>query len=242
MEGFLVRNAGKAGSIMGTRKHDITDIYGVRGRKRFADRAPDAPESGFRHSDAYHKHFRGYTEIRRVDENGRIAAERYYTRPWIVSGLTSRNYWLSRLLYACLALGAGALYIWALCQDIPATRSMIVAVPGLPAVILLFLQAVVTVSYIAAPRRMTLWDYASTSGRLRKVSAITACVQALAAFALAGCGLFDGNQVKKSLLCAGAVLISAVLSGGISMMERKMPYSEVRNDTKLPKGEAYEIW
>lgn len=227
---------------MGFRKHDITDIYGVRRGERFQYRLPDAPETGFRHSDYYHKYFRGYTEIRNKNAKGKVTIQRFYTQPWIVSGLSGRDYWLCRLLYGGLAIGSAALYVWAMCQDIPATRSAIVALPGLPGVILLFLQAAVTLFYIAAPRRMTLWDHASTSKRLRIVSCITAGVQALAALLLAGYALFTGVRVGKSLISAGVVLLCAGLSICLFLLERKMPYTEMPNDTDLPEGEALEIW
>lgn len=227
---------------MGFRKHDITDIYRVRRQDRFRFRLPDAPETGFRHSDYYHKYFRGYTEIRKKNAKGRVIVERYYTRPWIVSSLSNQNYWLCRLLYACLAVGSAALFIWATCWDIPATRSIFAALPGLPTLILLFLQAVITLFYIAAPRRMTLWDHASTSKRLQVIACVTAGGQALTALMLAAYGLFTGSTIRRSLLCAAAVLLCSAMSLCLFLLERKMPYSEIPNDTKLPKGEALEIW
>lgn len=227
---------------MWSRKHDVTDIYGVRRERRFGDRLPDAPETGFRHSDTYHRYFRGYTEIRRKNAKGRITVERYYTRPWIVSGLTGAGYWLCRLLYGGLTVAAIILYIWSLCLDIPGTRSVAVAIPGLPSAILLFLLAVFTVSYIAAPRRMTLWDHASTSKRLKVMACIAAAGLALTGLALAGYGLWSGGYVGESLLGAAALLAAAALAFALFLLERRMPYSEVPNDTKLPEGEAHEIW
>lgn len=227
---------------MGFRKHDITDIYGVRRKESFRYRLPDAPETGFRHSDYYHRYFRGYTEIRNKNAKGKVTIQRFYTQPWIVSGLEGRDYWLCRLLYGCLAIGSALLYVWAMCRDIPATRSAVVAAPGFPGVILLFLQAAVTLFYIAAPRRMTLWDHASTSRRLRIVSCVTAGVQALAALLLAAYALITRIQIGKSLIAAGVVLLSAGLSFCLFLLERKMPYAEIPNDTRLPEGEALEIW
>lgn len=227
---------------MGIRKRDLTDIYGVRRWDRITYRLPDAPETGFRHSDYYHKYFRGYTEIRRKNAKGRVKVERYYTQPWIVSGLSGKAYWLCRLLYACLVAASGILYVWAMCQDIPATRSVAVVLPGFPGMLLLILLAAVIFFYITAPKRMTLWDHASTSKRLRWMAVATAGVQALTALTLAGYTLVTGAQVGKSLICAGVILLSAGLSGSLFLLERNMPYSESPNDTKLPEGEAHEIW
>ena len=227
------------------KKHDITDIYGVKSKKDspFSTKDEvDAPETGFRHSSHYHKYFRGYTEIRKVNDKGRVVAERYYTRPWIVSGLSPRNYWLVRLLYALLVAASAALFITGLCLKVPGTASWVVALPGMPSAILLFLLAVVTLTYIFVEKKMTLWDHASSTKRLKVVSLITVIGQALTALTLAVFALATGEQVLKSLGCAALVLLSACCSGALFFLERKMPYQEIPNETRLPNGEAHEIW
>lgn len=227
------------------KKHDVTDIYGVKSKKSspFSTKdAPDTPESGLRHSTYYHKYFRGYTEVRNVNAKGRVTTERCYTRPWIVSGLSARNYWLVRLLYALLVAASAALFITGLCLKVPGTASWVVALPGLPSAILLFLLAVVTLTYIFVEKKMTLWDHVSSTRRVKVVSLITAIGQALTALTLAGFALVTGEQVLKSLGCAALVLLSACCSGALFFLERKMPYQEIPNDTKLPEGEAHEIW
>ncbi|MGM9607172.1 MAG: hypothetical protein ACI3XJ_06675 [Oscillospiraceae bacterium] len=227
------------------KKHDVTDIYGVKGKKAspFSTKdAPDTPESGLRHSSYYHKYFRGYTEVRKLNAKGRVVSERYYTRPWIVSGLSTRNYWLVRLLYALLVAASAALFITALCQDVPGNYSWIVALPGYPTIIALVVLAAVTVMYIFVERKMTLWGHVSSTRRLKVVSLITAIIQAVTAVDLALYALITGEEVLRSLGCAALVLLSACCSGALFFLERKMPYQEIPNDTKLPEGEAHEIW
>lgn len=226
------------------KKHDVTDIYGIRNKKEdpFAGRMPDAPETGFRHSGYYHKYFRGYTEIRKKNSKGRIVVERYYTRPWIVSGLSDRDYWLCRILYACLFLVSTSLFIWSTIQDIPATRSIFVAAPSTISVIALFLLAVMTVIYIFVPKKMTLWDHSSSTKRLKVVSIVAASGETLTAAALTGIGAFSGVQVGKTLVCALVSLLAAGFALAIFLVERKVPYEEQQNNTKLPPGEAHEIW
>lgn len=223
-------------------KHDVTDIYGVR-RNRFSGyRLPDAPETGFRHSSHYHKYFRGYTEIRKKNAKGRIVVERYYTQPWIVSGLSSKKYWLCRTVYAVLNLAAIAFYILGLCQDIPANKSPLVALSGLPGAILLFLLSVSTVCYIIVPKKMTLWDHASSTKRLKTISVITAGVIALTSVLMVGYLLFTGTQIAHSAVAAASVMLASVMALVIYVIEKRMPYTEVPNNTKLPAGEAHEIW
>lgn len=227
------------------KKHDVTDIYGVRGKKSspFSTKdAPDAPETGFRHSSYYHKYFQGYTEVRKLNAKGRVASERYYTRPWIVSGLSRRSYWLVRLLYALLVVASAALFITALCQEIPGNVSLIVALPGLLSAMLLILLAASTLMYIFVERKMTLWDHSSSTKRVKVTSLLAAIGQALTALALALFALVTGEEVPRSLGCAGLILLGACCSGALFFLERKMPYQEIPNDTKLPEGEAHEIW
>lgn len=227
------------------KKHDITDIYGVRSIKSspFATKdAPDAPETGYRHSDYYHKYFRGFTEIRKVNAKGRVVVERYYTKPWIVSGLSRRNYWLIRLLYALLVAISAALFTTALLQKVPGNFSWIVALPGFLSAILLFLLAAATLFYIFVEKKMTMWDYASNTRRLKAVSLAAGIGQALTGLALAGFALSTQMLVLNSLACAAMLLLAACCSGALFFLEKKMPYKEIPNDTKLPDGEAHEIW
>ena len=227
------------------KKHDVTDIYGVKDKKAspFSTKDhPDTPESGVLHSSYYHKYFRGYTEVRRLNAKGGVVSERVYTRPWIVSGLSTAQYWLVRLLYALLVAASAALFITALCRKIPGNASLAVALPGALSVMMLILLAAATVMYLVVERKMTLWGYSSSTRRIKRFSLITAILQAVTALALALFALVTGEEVPRSLGCAGLVLLSACCSGALFFLERRMPYREIPNDTKLPEGEAHEIW
>lgn len=221
-------------------KHDITDIYGVKSEKREGYRLPDSP-SKRSYSKHYHNYFRGYTEVRRMNAKGRMVIERYYTKPWIVSGLSTRNYWLIRALYALLTTASIVLFFAAIWQDVPANRHWIVALPGMPTVTILFLQAIFVVLYITVSRKMTLWDHASSTKRLKVVSLVSAITQGLTALALAGFALVTQQEVSRTLLCALAAFVAAVCSVIQFFVERKVPYTEIPNDTKLPAGEAHVI-
>lgn len=227
------------------KKHDITDIYGVKSKKedplsRFGE--VDAPETGRRHSDYYHKYFRGYTEIRKLNEKGRVRVERYYVRPWIVSDLPTGKYWLLRLLYAVLTAVSAGLFIVALLQRVPSNYSMIVALPGYISILLLFLLAVVVVSYIFVPRKMTLWDHSSSTGRLKKLSLAAGIGQLLTALATVIFLLRYGFFVTETMQCVFLMAVAGLCSGAMYFVERKVPYTEIPNETKLPAGEAHEIW
>lgn len=227
------------------KKHDITDIYGIKSKSEspFTKKGEEeAPESGRRHSDYYHKYFRGYTEVRKLNPKGRVVIERYYTRPWIVSGLSKVKYWLLRLLYAVLCLGSAALLILALIQNVPANYSWIVALPGYASFLLLFFLIVSTVAYIFVEKKMTLWAYTSSTKKLKRFALATSIGQVVTAVVLALFALITQVYVSKTLLSALLVFLAALCSGVMFFVERKIPYVEIPNETKVPAGESHEIW
>ena len=222
------------------KKHDITDIYGVKSKKKEGLRLPDVPTKRS-YSRHYHNYFRGYTEVVHENEKGRVVIGRYYTKPWIVSGLSARNYWLLRLLYVLLTVTAIVLYITAMTQDVPGNHHWAVALPGLPTITVLFLQVVVIVQYLTVPRKMTLWDHESSTKHIKRVTLAAAIIQGATALMLAIFVLIDRQEIGQTLLCVLADIIAASCSAAIFVLERKMPYTETPNDTKLPAGEAHEI-
>lgn len=225
------------------RQSDLNDIYGVkRIRTNPLEKDNDVPESGFRHSDAYHRYFRGYTEIRREKPNGRFKVERYYTQPWIVSAASRQNYWLLRLMYASLVCLSWILYIWGMCMDLGSNRAWFVAIPGLPGVILLFLLSVVTAGYMVTPKKMTLWQHTSGTKRLKTVSLLSGGCMALVGAAKGMYLILCGGNVSGELMSIGITLAAAACAASLCLMERKAVYTTVPNDTVLPEGEAHEIW
>ena len=225
------------------RQSDLNDIYGVkRIQTNPLEKDNDVPESGFRHSDAYHRYFRGYTEIRREKPNGRFKVERYYTQPWIVSAASRQNYWLLRLMYASLVCLSWILYLWGMCMDLGSNRAWFVAVPGLPGVILLFLLSVVTIGYIFTPKKMTLWQHDSGTKRLKLLSVLTGSCMTLAAAAKGICLMLYGGDVGGELLSIGILLAAAACAAAVWLLERNVVYTTIPNNTILPEGEAHEIW
>ena len=222
------------------KKHDITDIYGVRSKKQEGERLPDSPVRRS-HNRHYHNFFRGYTEVRHEDAKGRIKIERFYTKPWIVSGLSTPKYWLLRLLYVLLAAISIVLYITAMTRDVPANYHWVVALPGMPTIVVLFLLAVMVVQYLTVPKKMTLWDHESSTKHIKRASLAAAGIIALTVLAMAGFLVVTGEKAAQTLVCILMDLIAACSAAAIWFVERKVPYTEKTNDTKLPPGEAHEI-
>lgn len=227
------------------KKHDVTDIYGVKKMKEspFTRKGEEeAPETGRRHSDYYHKYFRGYTEVRRLNAKGRVTIERYYTQPWIVNSFSNVRYWLLRLLYVVLTAVSSALFVLALIQKLPGNYTWVVALPGYISVIFLFLLVVAVLGYVFVERKMTLWGHHSSTKKLKRYALASGIAQLVTAAAMAGVALFTGLGIAQSLQWAAAILLSGICSGAMYFIERRIPYREIPNDTKVPNGEAHEIW
>lgn len=200
------------------------------------------PEGGHRRLTHYQKYFRGYSEVRQLNAKGRVAIERVYTQPWLVSGLSTAKYWLLRLLYIVLAALSTGLFIGALVQEIPSNYTWVVSIPGYVSAILLFLLWMSTLAYVFVERKMTLWGHHSSTVNLKRYSLATSIGQLLTAIAMAAVTLITQLHVLGSLLCAGVALLAAICSGAMFFIERNAPYKEEENDYKLPNGEAHEIW
>ena len=222
------------------RQSELDDIYGVKRMKSNPLDRDDAPETGFRHSDSYHRFFRGYTEIRVPKEMGRFQIQRFYTQPWIVSTESSKDYGLKRVWMLLLSVFAWGAYITGMCLPVGSNRWWVTAIPGFATVIALVILSAVVIHYLFAPRKMTLWGYESTSKRLKRLSAGTGgCMAGTLAAKLVYLLLYGEAMEIRS--CA-QVLAAALAVAAIHRMERRTEYTTLPNDTVLPEGEAYEIW
>lgn len=225
---------------------NVTDINGVKYQNDtpFIEKGKDkVSETERRRGNRYYyKYFRGYSEVRKLNQRGRVTVERHYTQPWIVSGLSTVRYWLLRLLYAVLAALSASLFIGALIQRIPGNYTWMVVVPGYVSGLLLFMLVVSTLAYIFIERKMTLWGHHSSTKQLKRYALATSIGQLVTAVAMTAVALVTQLYVSESLLCAGAALVSSICSGAMFLIESQVPYKEIPNETKLPNGEAHEIW
>lgn len=197
---------------------------------------------GRRRSNYYQKYFRGYTEVRQLNAKGRVVVERYYTQPWIVSGLSKGKYWMLRLLYFVMITASTAVFIVAMSQDVLGNYSIIVGLPTCVSIIMLFLLILSMFSYIFVEKKMTIWAHTSSTKKLKRYSLASSIAQLLTGVAMFVSALIMQAEISQSLSCAVLALLSSIFSGTVFLIERKVPYHEQPNDMKLPAGESYEIW
>ena len=198
--------------------------------------------TGFTHKTFYHRYFQGYTEVRVKKPNGKFRIERYYTAPWMRRDLPQGRWAALKLLYAVLALAAIAAVVAAMAMNVLSNYFWFVALPGVITFLCAFVQCAVTISYLAKPRNMTLWEFRSSSLYLRRAAAACAVCACLTALAKLGCIVIYGTAGLAGECVSVVLLLAAALaSGGMLLLEKTAKYREIPNDTTKPvNGE--EIW
>ena len=200
-------------------------------------------ETGFRHSNYYHKYFQGYNEIRTVKRNGTIGIERRYTAPWLQHQLDTKNWVLTKAAYVLGVLLSTILFLLALVQRIPSNTAGIVAAPGMVTVVLVLLMWMSVCAYVTAPRKMTRWQYQSGKKKIELFTRLTAAGILLTAvmkvvYLCIGSSTSWGAELPSLL----ALLASAAPLVLMYLKEYKMQYQEIENNTLVTEEERYQIW
>lgn len=225
------------------------NIYGIKGKsaaqkaesKYFGDSTDKIT-----HSRYYHRYFRGYTEVRipapeHKYKNYKI--QRFYTAPYIAADMDRLVYFYLVLSYILLAALAVFCFLHALLnRGVAGNSSAIVAIPGFPTVIALFLLCASVIAYVFRPKKMTLYEHETSTARLKTTAAISAGGAAATALMSAVYLLFRGSaDLPAELWTIAQLLLSAAAAFAIRRLERSLRYKELPNDTKLPQGETHKI-
>lgn len=228
----------------------VDNIYGNKG-KSAADQAEAKyfgdSEGKLRHSRFYHDYFRGYTEVRIERPENRYKpykVQRVYTAPWIVADVNSGVYFGYCCCYVLLALLSAILFVTALTdRAVAGNYSPIVAVPGYLSVVALLLFVIYTAAYLLRPKKMTLYEHSSSTGRLKATSLAAGILCGLTALVSLGYLIFAdaGGSVGRPLISVAKLAGASVSALGVWILERKMSYVEKENNTVLPEGETHRI-
>lgn len=213
------------------KKQTPEDIYHVRGRSKNSD---GEPETGFRHSSRYHDFFSGYTERTIELPNGKKRIERVYTDPWIAPESGETEVRMMKALYWGLFLAALTLYGIALTADTLSNRALYVAAPGLLSVVALILFACALVLYTIRGRRMTNYEFVSGRQNLLRWGMISGILIGLSGLGSLICFLLDTEDIG-SLKSALMLLLSAMIMAAVVLLERKMKYRRIPNNTPAPE-------
>lgn len=199
-------------------------------------------ETGFRHRNYYHKHFQGYTEVRRVNEKGRVISERHYTAPWQRHCLTDRQWVLTKVAYILGVLISTVLFLWALVQRVPSNSAAIVAAPGFLSGLLMLLMWMAAFAYVSAPRNMTLWEYRSGKNKVEIFTRLTtAGIIVTAVTKIVFICVWMNFSWEGEVIGLLALVLSVVPLLLIFFAERRMNYEELENKTLVTEEERYDI-
>lgn len=185
------------------------------------------------HSASYHRFFEGYTEYETVNAKGKKVLKRVYTGIWYVQDLATPNYFFLRALYCLLFAGIVLLFSRAGMTQQESGTALYVVLPEIATVCFLFyLLYTLFVGYLFVPRKMTVHDYRSSSLSLKKASkGMGICLFADTALTVLYLFLHRGTSASGAGAAALEFLGAALLAGAMCLIECKIPYKEVENDT-----------
>lgn len=209
-------------------------FYG--GKKESGIKKPDGKTLDF-HSRKYHSYFEGYTEVQKVLPNGKTKIEHVYTDTYRIQDLSDRQRIGLRAAYILLFAAAVALFVAGALESVGSNTTVYVTAAEVVSLVGLFWILCTLVNYLTAPRKLTIYEYRTTSVSIRR-SAVTAAAGLFAAFFLTVVYLLlhlDAAAMAE-FRCALCLLFSAGASLGICALERKIPYREEESKEAEPAG------
>lgn len=203
-------------------------------RRKMLER--DADTRGF-HSWSYHKHFEGYTEYRRLQQNGSTKLIREYTGKWYQQSLTSAQRIGLRVLHLLLFVLMTACFILAGTSAGTSGASWYAAIVGLASI--LFMTAMgytLLINYLFAPVRMTIGEYKSASGSLKVTAIGVAVCNLLGALMTLVYMVLHMKTIGVGLLITIAeYLLSGAIALLIYKLESSIKYDIYDNHTDVPE-------
>lgn len=185
------------------------------------------------HRKGYHRFFEGYTEYR-TEENGKRKLHRVYTANWYACELDAGKRKFLRLLYALLTSASLALFFLSGTRELASNSSVPVILLQAVSLAVQVRLAIAVVYYIANDKKLEKRIYKSSVVAIRDSAKVGAMLTgttgaAVILFAIiTDRGMF-GQELISALLFAGA----AAMQYAMHLIESRVPYAEVRNDSKI---------
>jgi hypothetical protein len=192
------------------------------------------------HSDAYHRHFEGYSEVSVPRQNGKGSViERVYTGNYYRQEISKSQQVLIRILYAVLFLCTAYLFISSAIMPLASNTTWYVVLPQAGSIVLLAWIFIALCSYLPSGRDLTIAGYRSSSLSLKKATFAVAISLGLSAIvSLLFVVLIPSNQIMAELLCAARYLLGGVLALAINRIENRLKYAIIPSEHKPPENGA----
>lgn len=213
-------------------------------KRRMAERAKrkelrytgGTPETASFHRQAYHRHFEGYTEVKRVDERGRTVIERVYTGKYYEPELALHRRLTLRLFYLIFFLGGTGLFLFCATRTTPCNTAPYVNLFQALAVPLVLWCAYVLVFYIPSMGKLTAGEYNSQHRPLVRASLLTSvCMWLTGAGALVCFMLHLEAGAVNDLLCAAGFAAAGALVFLIYLLESHLEYTVTGSEAQPPE-------
>lgn len=195
------------------------------------------PETASFHRQAYHRHFEGYAEVKRVDGRGRTVIERVYIGKYYEPKLAPHRRLTLRMFYIIFFLGGTALFLFCATRIAPCNTAPYVNLFQALAVPLLLWCAYVMVFYLPATGKLTIGEYNSLHKPLIRASALTAlCMWLISAGTLICFVLCLDAEQGSNLLCAAGFAVAGALIFLIYVLENHLEYTVIGSETQPLEG------
>jgi hypothetical protein len=191
-------------------------------------------QGGFAHSQAYHRFFEGYSEIKIPKPDGKgYRIQRIYTGDYHRQDLTKIQQLLLRVLYVVLFLVSAALFVSSATLPLTSNSTWYVVLAQVVSIPFLFWILITFFSYLPTRLDLTIAEYRSSSLALQKATlgaALSLGVAVLVTLVFIFLNL--SNEPLNELLCAVRYLVAGLLALSINRVEKKVNYLVIPSQNK----------
>jgi uncharacterized integral membrane protein len=195
-------------------------------------------KDGVAHSKHYHKYFDGYMEKRIETPKGKKRIERIYVEDYHKHMLSDKQWVALKVTYVAMLLVGLISFCCGSSMDVESNMTWYVSLPSFFVIFSMFLLIIFIVPYVFAPRLMTNWEYASTTGRVKKFSRISLYCMVLQIATLVVYFMINRKIEWREIFSMLCFVVSGTTVFAINRTEEHMKYITVKNSNvpeKVPE-------
>ena len=193
------------------------------------------PQSAPFHRAAYHRHFKGYTEVRRAGDGGKTRIERIYTGSYYEPALTLLQQRQLRFVYLVFSIFGAALYLFCASRDVLCNKTAYVVIFEAVALVLLLWVIYLLCFYLPATGKMTEGDYHSLHKPLIHAGMLVSISMWITALASVLCFFLNREAASSAdLLCALGFGVGGCFMFVLHFMEKRLIYR--KTNAPVPEG------
>lgn len=188
------------------------------------------------HSRAYHRFFEGYSEFKKVGQNGKVRIERVYTGIWYTPDLSRGQLILRKCIYLACWIISAVLLIFCATRRIGVNMAWYCVAVQVITIVGLAWAAIGILNYLIAPKRQTVFEWRTSSERLKRGTLVSAIAFILSAVLNSACLFVFADALPTQVLCIGGYLLGAALMVLINRLERNVTYIKTCSQHTAPEN------